>query len=395
MFDKKTLEAATDLETKTYDNNNEDFTKHSSRKRKEDKEKKIHLLQSTIKQKRRHQHRENIFLKTKINTCFPPDHKLHKTINKKYHQAKLQLHEQREVNKQNNHKKSIITKDKKEKISIVSPQVQLSIASWSDGRPSVSCDAKRIEIVFPRAQDATGRLTLSELSKLATTGSAFLGVTLRWRRRKLELMLYENHVTSQQTHSEWSEGNLTFSLTSHRNCFYHGYVKGQRSSFCAISSCDGLAGYIQTDEELLFIQPSPRRVLFPGDSDLQAHTLYTCEPRLKPTPQPDRQFETTGESKLSNFRIITRHISRRRRSAKQPKYLEVMVAVDQNVVDEIGTKEQTQDYVMVLMNIANTVYQHHTLGMDIKVVVVKIVFLTKRQVGNVSTDVFNAQNSLG
>ena len=31
---------------------------------------------------------------------------------------------------------------------------------------------------------------------------------------------------------------------------------------------------------------------------------------------------------------------------------------------------------------ANTVYQHHTLGVDIKVVVVKLNFLTKRQVGH-------------
>ena len=46
-----------------------------------------------------------------------------------------------------------------------------------------------------------------------------------------------------------------------------------------------------------------------------------------------------------------RHIGRRRRAARQPKYLEVMVAVDHSVVEEIGSKEKTQDYIMVLMNI--------------------------------------------
>ncbi|GFO12445.1 A disintegrin and metalloproteinase with thrombospondin motifs 3, partial [Plakobranchus ocellatus] len=132
------------------------------------------------------------------------------------------------------------------------------------------------------------------------------------------------------------------------------------------------AGYIQTNEELLFVVPSAISAAA-SDSNL-AHVLYTCEEIQNTMLETGLKADSTA-----------RHIGRRRRSSKEPKYLEVMVAVDHSVVEEIGSKEKTQDYVMVLMNIANSVYQHHSLGQDIKVVVVKIIFLTKRQQKQVLT----------
>ncbi|KAK3747376.1 hypothetical protein RRG08_035806 [Elysia crispata] len=251
-------------------------------------------------------------------------------------------------------------------------QAQLSISGWAGEGLKLPCKARRTEIVFPQVHDFAGRVTFSALGNDDNRQSALLHATIRWRRRKLETVLYQNQVTSDQTHSEWTEGNLTYALSSHRDCFYRGYIKGQKSSFAAISACEGLAGFIQTEEELLYIQPAARSI---ATDDLHlAHILYTCEPRYKPVAEPDWETESTA-----------RHIGRKRRAAKQPKYLEVMVAVDHTVVNEIGSKERTQDYVMVLMNIANTVYQHYTLGVDIKVVVVKINFLTKRQQGQVLT----------
>ncbi|RUS82579.1 hypothetical protein EGW08_009653, partial [Elysia chlorotica] len=234
------------------------------------------------------------------------------------------------------------------------------------------CRARRTEIVFPRVESSAGTLTFATLADDDIKRKSLLQATLTWRRRKLHVILYQNQVTSHQMHSEWTEGNLTYALTSHKDCFYRGYVKGQRSSYAALSACEGLTGIIQTEDELLYIQPANRSM---GTDDLHlAHILYTCEARQQASAEPDWGMGSTA-----------RHIGRRRRAASRPRYLEVLVAVDPTVVNELGSKERTQDYVMVLMNIANTVYQHHTLGVDIKVVVVKIIFLTKRQQGQVLT----------
>ena len=111
------------------------------------------------------------------------------------------------------------------------------------------CSPKRTEIGFPTVQGVSGRVTFSELSDDNVRQSPLLHVTLKWRRRKLEVVLYQNQVTSEQTHSEWTEGNLTYALSSHRECFYHGYVKGQATSYSAIATCNGLVRECQSNLE--------------------------------------------------------------------------------------------------------------------------------------------------
>ncbi|XP_005110846.3 A disintegrin and metalloproteinase with thrombospondin motifs 3 [Aplysia californica] len=221
------------------------------------------------------------------------------------------------------------------------------------------CKAKRTEISFPEVTDVSGPVSLAE----GASPSDFLNVTLQWRSQKLDVLLFRNLVTSPGTLTEWEEGNVTYAQVSDKQCFYVGYIVGQDASYVALSACDGLAGYIQTEDELVFVEPAAR----PSHDNKLAHTLYTCEAKMR-VPQPDFYTESTAQ-----------HMHRRRRAARPPKYLEVMVVVDHSLVNAIGSRERTELYVMSLMNIANTVYQHKTLGVDIRVVVIKIVFLEKRQ----------------
>ncbi|KAH9498407.1 hypothetical protein Btru_008190 [Bulinus truncatus] len=184
---------------------------------------------------------------------------------------------------------------------------------------------------------------------------------LKWRRMNLELVLHPNEVTLPQTHSEWTRDNITYAKFPKRRCLYSGYVKGQSSSHAALSLCSGVSGYIQTDTELLFVQPKSKNSLMVGPS---AHVLYTCEPKRRP----------------SNLEMSTPDShERHRRSTQKSKYLEVALVVDNDVVEKIGSKDKAFDYIMMLMGIVNTVYQHHSLGVDIKVVVSKMIFLAKSQ----------------
>ncbi|CAL1526316.1 unnamed protein product [Lymnaea stagnalis] len=217
----------------------------------------------------------------------------------------------------------------------------------------IPCDAKRTEIFLPVTND------VSDLVSPDLQDS--LSITLKWRRLPLDVILYKTELTTPETHSEWTQGNVTYGKTLETSCFFHGYVKGQSSSFAALSTCAGLSGYIQTDSEMLFVQP-----VNSNSTDVrQSHVLYTCEPKRHVLEPEDPS--------------TPHHVERHRRSTQKPKFLEVMVVVDHTLVEDIGSKDRTENYIMTLMNIANTVYQHHTLGVDIRVIVVKIVFLTKSQ----------------
>ncbi|XP_025089105.1 LOW QUALITY PROTEIN: A disintegrin and metalloproteinase with thrombospondin motifs 3-like [Pomacea canaliculata] len=67
---------------------------------------------------------------------------------------------------------------------------------------------------------------------------------------------------------------------------------------------------------------------------------------------------------------------RKRAAGDKKKYLEVLVVADHTITAMHG-KDRVKNYIMTLMNIANSVYQHHTLGLNIRVVVTEIVLLDK------------------
>ncbi|KAH9498406.1 A disintegrin and metalloproteinase with thrombospondin motifs 3 [Bulinus truncatus] len=240
-------------------------------------------------------------------------------------------------------------------ISLILCQVQASVLGSEDSLLKLTCTSKRTETVFPAIRHS------DSFNSTAQQTNDVLLLLLKWRRMNLELVLHPNDVTLPQTHSEWTRDNITYAKFRKRRCLYSGYVKSQSSSHAALSLCSGVSGYIQTDTELLFVQPKSKNSLMVGPS---AHVLYTCEPQRSP----------------SNLEMSTPDShERHRRSTQKSKYLEVALVVDNNIVEEVGSKDKAVDYIMALMNIVNTVYQHHSLGVDIKVVVSKMIFLTKSQ----------------
>ncbi|XP_045210598.2 A disintegrin and metalloproteinase with thrombospondin motifs gon-1-like [Mercenaria mercenaria] len=66
----------------------------------------------------------------------------------------------------------------------------------------------------------------------------------------------------------------------------------------------------------------------------------------------------------------------RRAPNSYTKYLEVLIAADTTVVDFIG-KHRIKNYILSLMNIVNTIYHDPSLGANIEVVTVKIMYMDK------------------
>ncbi|KAL8571351.1 hypothetical protein ACOMHN_064484 [Nucella lapillus] len=149
------------------------------------------------------------------------------------------------------------------------------------------------------------------------------------------------------------------------------------------------AGYVQTSQELIFIQPAspphpphPPHPLHPGQWSGNPHLLYTCpqspqsSPNLSDTGEPLPAGGRSGEPLPAGGRS-----GRARRSAGRTRYLEVAVVADHTVVTMHG-QPLVKDYVLTLLNIANSVYQHPSLGVSLRVVVTQIILLPEPDVSH-------------
>ncbi|XP_041363454.1 A disintegrin and metalloproteinase with thrombospondin motifs 3-like [Gigantopelta aegis] len=233
------------------------------------------------------------------------------------------------------------------------------------------CSVRRMEMTFPHVVDVRLRHVTSGLpgdttSKQYEPTRDWFSLGLTWRRRKLKIVLYRTDLVPPRSFSEWNEGNETVSERLDARCFYHGYVRGQVASYVAVSTCLGVAGYIQTDEELLFVEPTATHNGL--GMALKAHLIYTCEGREPASTQDD--WAPSG----SDDHTMDKHWREKRSTKRKTKHLEVFMAVDDSVTRVVG-KRNINIYLLTLMNIVNSVYQHSSLGVDIKVSLVRIMEL--------------------
>ncbi|XP_052225376.1 disintegrin and metalloproteinase domain-containing protein 12-like isoform X2 [Dreissena polymorpha] len=122
-------------------------------------------------------------------------------------------------------------------------------------------------------------------------------------------------------------------LTEH--CFYHGSVQGHSSSLVAVSTCEGVSGYIQTDREAYHIEPG----LDMGDG---AHKLNK-DIHKKDTPHNCGTHPTRHSSKLNEtvqIDLTHSYLRRKRRSLVEPydanlqtRYVEMYVVNDFRTFD--------------------------------------------------------------
>ncbi|XP_067671402.1 A disintegrin and metalloproteinase with thrombospondin motifs 3-like isoform X2 [Haliotis asinina] len=235
------------------------------------------------------------------------------------------------------------------------------------------CAVQRTEIAFPHVIDNHGKHYKSEIPG-STDLPQFFFLEVSWRKQKIQLALYQSQISTPRAVAEWDEGNETLAEDIDDKCFYHGYVKGHRSSYTAVSTCSGVAGYIQTDDEILFIEPAASRQ---GDTSLQAHMIYTCEDR-----EPANENHQWAPKDYNDGQMDA-HWRKKRAARGRTKHLEVFMAVAPSTVQVVGRKK-VKAYVMTLMNIVNSIYQHSSLDVDIRVSLVRLNLLNDRTADRVT-----------
>ncbi|XP_070185529.1 A disintegrin and metalloproteinase with thrombospondin motifs 3-like isoform X2 [Littorina saxatilis] len=123
---------------------------------------------------------------------------------------------------------------------------------------------------------------------------------------------------------------------------------------------------------MLFIEPADAGRTEERQSERRPHLLYSCKDQGLATGN----FTDTGEMPPVTADPHPRR--RRRRSTGRKRYLEVQLVVD-HTITAMHSRSRVKAYVMTLMNIANAVYQHPSLGVNLRVVVTELILLEKEQ----------------
>ncbi|XP_034093131.1 A disintegrin and metalloproteinase with thrombospondin motifs 2-like [Gymnodraco acuticeps] len=209
--------------------------------------------------------------------------------------------------------------------------------------------------------------------------------------RNLHLRLRPNtRLLAPAATMEWEESGRQHSQPiGDAGCFYTGDVTNMEDASVAISNCDGLAGMIRTGQEEFFIEPLDRwrtgRAEEEEEEEVEGrrHIVYRSSAIIKKQPAVNQTAEDFLRGPLLGSLNLTQDVWTGSRSARHRRYIEeaeefnieVLLAVDYSVLLFHG-RDHIQKYLLTLMNIVNEIYQDHSLGANINVVLVRIVMLS-------------------
>uniref|UniRef100_A0A3Q3X460 Uncharacterized protein n=1 Tax=Mola mola TaxID=94237 RepID=A0A3Q3X460_MOLML len=237
-------------------------------------------------------------------------------------------------------------------------------------------------VIRPIRTNSEGRFLSASVSAhgAVQTQELFYNVTVFGQ--ELHLRLHPNaRLVAPTAAMEWWEesGHKHSQPIRDTACLYTGEVSNMEDTSVAISNCDGLAGMIRLGHEEFFIEPlDQRRTGIAEEEDRREHIVYRSSAIIRKPP-----------SVLSKP-----NSARRRRYIEEAELfnIEVLLAVDYSVLLFHG-RDYIQMYLLTFMNIVNEIYQDHSLGANINIVLVKIIILSPSKSLEMIS-VGNAQKSL-
>ncbi|CAG9772555.1 unnamed protein product [Ceutorhynchus assimilis] len=167
-------------------------------------------------------------------------------------------------------------------------------------------------------------------------------------------------------------------LKNKRLCHYTGRVKDMPESRAALSTCDGLAGYIVINNKKYYIEPVDEHS--PNSKGHHLHVVYDR------APNDNRHFcgtNTSWEEAIKNrFREELKKgkdiFKEKRTAPTSDRYLEVGVICDKKFMLHHKGKD-VELYVMTIMNMVSDYYHDSSVGHQIDVVIVRIIYLEKEE----------------
>ncbi|XP_035886888.1 A disintegrin and metalloproteinase with thrombospondin motifs 9 isoform X5 [Phyllostomus discolor] len=210
-----------------------------------------------------------------------------------------------------------------------------------------------------------------------------------------------------------------------KHCFYKGHVNTKSEHTAVISLCSGMLGTFRSHDGDYFIEPllsadeqeneeeqNKPHVIYRSstpqmESSIGGHACATSEHKNSYSEDKRKKRTRTwgGRTSLADDVAIfksslsqanrtdsTRERTHRRtkRFLSQPRFVEVMVVADRQMVSYHGAN--LQHYVLTLMSIVASIYKDPSIGNLINIVVVNLVMIHNEQEGPSIS--FNAQTTL-
>jgi hypothetical protein len=163
-------------------------------------------------------------------------------------------------------------------------------------------------------------------------------------------------------------------------CHYTGRVKGHNGSRLALSVCDGLSGYIKTNQGHYFIEPMKGQQ--PQADGQHVHVVYK---------RSEASAGACGTGWEDGWRERLRWEHRRVRGAHTDMkadatlsinskhwYLEVLVVADKRFLDYYNNTD-AETYILTIMNMATDYFHDASVGNLLDIVVVRIIYLHKQE----------------
>lgn len=215
-------------------------------------------------------------------------------------------------------------------------------------------------------QDTTNRENYKSKKNLAIPDGTYTGKVKFYPNSRVTITSYDNNLAGiiiLNMKEQGQEYYLQPIKNSHRHVIYQTENLKNRE----IKEQNCLLGP-KVEKEKLKIQSQNIEESIKNRSKRSVDLGYDHPFDLQPV------FEHGVDSYFSNTYSNTGSSSSGYAAAIKSYYIEVMVAADQSVINFHGIHD-LQPYIVTLMNIVDDIYQHESLGVNVKIVLVDIVFV--------------------
>ncbi|XP_060617986.2 A disintegrin and metalloproteinase with thrombospondin motifs 19 isoform X1 [Anolis sagrei] len=173
--------------------------------------------------------------------------------------------------------------------------------------------------------------------------------------------------------------SLPYSAKTHteRSCYYSGSVLHYPGSFASFSTCGGLMGFLQMNDDFIFIEPLNHTLAVTG----HAHRVYRRKRSIheRATENPTSHSQYCGvltEKRRAKGQKRTESGRGKRYSYKLPQEynVETVVVADPAMVSYHGA-DAARRFILTILNMVFNLFQHKSLGVQVSLRVTKLVLL--------------------
>ncbi|CAG9838536.1 unnamed protein product [Diabrotica balteata] len=163
-------------------------------------------------------------------------------------------------------------------------------------------------------------------------------------------------------------------------CHYTGEVRGQNGSRAALSTCDGLAGYIILDNKRYFIEPLEHHQ--PNQQGQHLHMIHQSNSHVDARSAhcgTSADWEKAWKKRFRDKLLKTgQAVVGKRGTTSEHRYLEILVVCDKKFITHHKDKDM-ENYIMTIMNMVSDFYHDASSGNQMDIVVVRVMYLEKEE----------------